>query len=63
MYLSIINLSLLGSIVTGFFGRKVGVSGSQVITCLGVMITTVLAVIGFFEVGFYDIILYISLFK
>lgn len=63
MYLSIINLSLLGSIVSGFFGRKVGVSGAQFITCLGVIITTVLAVISFFEVGFDDIIIYISLFK
>ena len=63
MYLSIINLSLLGSIVSGFFGRKVGVSGAQLITCLGVIITTILAVIGFFEVGFDDIIIYISLFK
>ena len=33
MYLSIIILPLLGSIVSGFFGRKVGVSGAQLITC------------------------------
>ena len=30
MYLSIIILPLLGSIVSGFFGRKVGVSGSTI---------------------------------
>jgi len=29
MYLSIIILPLLGSIVSGFFGRKVGVQGVQ----------------------------------
>jgi NADH-ubiquinone oxidoreductase chain 5 len=29
MYLAIIALPLLGSIVSGFFGRKVGVTGSQ----------------------------------
>ena len=29
MYLSIIVLPLLGSIVSGFFGRKVGVTGSS----------------------------------
>ena len=32
MYLSIITLPLLGAIVSGFFGRKVGVSGAQLIT-------------------------------
>ena len=30
MYLSIIILPLLGSIVSGFFGRKVGVTGSHI---------------------------------
>ena len=30
MYLSIIILPLLGSIVSGFFGRKVGVSGAHI---------------------------------
>ena len=34
MYLAIITLPLLGAIVSGFFGRKVGVSGAQLITCL-----------------------------
>ena len=48
MYLSIIILPLLGSIVSGFFGRKVGVSGAQIITCLSVIITTILAIISFF---------------
>ena len=33
MYLSIIILPLLGSIVSGFFGRKVGVSGAHLLTC------------------------------
>ena len=48
MYLSIIILPLLGSIVSGFFGRKVGVSGAQLITCLSVIITTILSVVSFF---------------
>ena len=48
MYLSIIILPLLGSIVAGFFGRKVGVKGAQIITCLSVIITTILAIITFF---------------
>jgi len=48
MYLSIIILPLLGSIVSGFFGRKVGVNGAQLITCSSVIMTTILAVIAFF---------------
>jgi NADH-ubiquinone oxidoreductase chain 5 len=63
MYLSIIILPLLGSIVSGFFGRKVGVKGAQIITCLSVIITTILAIIGFFEVGFNNIPVSINLFR
>ena len=55
MYLSIIILPLLGSIVSGFFGRKVGVSGAQLITCLSVITTTILAILAFIEVGFNNI--------
>lgn len=63
MYLSIIILPLLGSIVSGFFGRKVGVSGAQLITCSSVIITTVLAIFTFFEVGFNNIPVTINLFR
>ena len=63
MYLSIIILPLLGSIVAGFFGRKVGVSGAQFITCSSVILTTILAIIAFFEVGFNNIPVSIELFR
>jgi len=63
MYLSIIVLPLLGSIVSGFFGRKLGVSGTQIITCLSVIITTILSVLAFFEVGFNNIPVTINLFR
>jgi NADH-ubiquinone oxidoreductase chain 5 len=63
MYLSIIILPLLGSIVAGFFGRKVGVKGAQLITSLSVIITTVLAVLAFFEVGLNNIPVTINLFR
>ena len=43
MYLAIIILPLLGSIVSGFFGRKIGVSGAQIITCTSVIGTTILS--------------------
>ena len=49
MYLALIVMPILGSIVSGFFGRKVGVSGSQLITCSCVIITTFLAIIAFID--------------
>ncbi len=63
MYLAIIVLPILGSIVSGFFGRKVGVSGAQLITCICVIVTTILAIFGFFEVGLNNISVSILLFK
>ena len=63
MYLAIITLPLSGAIVSGFFGRKVGVSGAQLITCLSIIITTLLAIIAFFEVGLNNITVSINLFR
>ena len=63
MYLAIITLPLLGSIVAGFLGRKVGVSGAQLITCTSVTVTTLLAIIAFFEVGLNNVPVSISLFR
>jgi NADH-ubiquinone oxidoreductase chain 5 len=63
MYLALIVLPILGSIVSGFFGRKVGVSGSQIITCSCVIITTFLAIIAFIEVGLNNIPVTIYLFR
>ena len=63
MYLAIIILPLLGSIVSGFFGRKVGVSGAQFITCFSVITTTALAILAFFEVGMNNAPVSIQLFR
>jgi len=63
MYLIIIFLPLLASISSGFFGRKIGVSGSHLITCTSVLIVTFLAIISFYEVGLNSIPVYIKLFK
>lgn len=63
MYLSIIILPLLGSIVAGFFGRKVGVRGAQIITCSCVIVTTILALLAWVEVGFNNIPVTIDLFR
>jgi NADH-ubiquinone oxidoreductase chain 5 len=63
MYLAIIILPLLGSIASGFFGRKIGVSGAQIITCTAVVTTTLLAVLAFFEVGLNNIPVSIEVFR
>ena len=63
MYLAIIVLPLLGSIVSGFFGRKVGVSGAQLIACLCVVTTTFMAILAFVEVALNSIPVYLSLFR
>ena len=63
MYLALIILPILGSIISGFFGRKVGVSGARIITCTCVIITTILAIIAFIEVGLNQIPVKIELFR
>jgi len=63
MYLNIIILPLLASIISGFFGRKVGVTGSHIITCTSVITTTILATIAFFEVGLNNIPVSVKLFR
>ena len=63
MYLAIIILPILGSIVSGILGRKVGVSGAQFVTCLCIIITTYMATVGFLEVGLNNIPVSVLLFS
>jgi NADH-ubiquinone oxidoreductase chain 5 len=63
MYLAIIILPLLGSIASGFFGRKSGISGAQIISCIAVVMTTILAVVAFFEVGLNNVPVSIEVFR
>lgn len=63
MYLAIIILPLLGAIVSGFFGRKVGVSGAQLITSMSIILTTLLTIAAFLEVGINNISVSINLFR
>jgi NADH-ubiquinone oxidoreductase chain 5 len=63
MYLSIIVLPLLGSIVSGFFGRKIGSKGAHILSCLSIILTTIFAIIAFFEVGFNNNPVSIHLFE
>jgi NADH-ubiquinone oxidoreductase chain 5 len=61
MYLALIIFPLLGSICSGFFGRKIGVKGSHILTCTSVLITTIFSIISFFEVGFNNIAVTVKL--
>ncbi len=63
MYLIIIILPLLGSISSGFFGRKIGVSGSHIIACTSVITTTIIATLAFLEVGLNSVSVSIKLFR
>lgn len=51
MYLSILLLPLLGSIISGLFGRKIGVTGSHFITSFFLLLASILASVAFYEVG------------
>jgi len=51
MYLSIILLPLLGSIVSGLLGRKIGVTGTHIISTGCLLLTSILATVAFYEVG------------
>ncbi len=50
MYAAVVFLPLLGSIIAGFFGRKIGDLGSQIVTCVGVGLSALLSVLIFIEV-------------
>lgn len=63
MYFIIIILPLLGSIISGFFGRKVGVKGAQLITCSSVLVTTLIVMLTFIEVGYNNIPVTINLIR
>ena len=63
MYLALIVLPILGSVFSGFFGRKIGVNGSQMITSVCVIVTTLMAILLFFEVGLNNIPVTIHIFR
>ena len=51
MYISILILPLLGSLVSGLLGRKIGVTGAHIITCTCLLLSSTLATLSFYEVG------------
>jgi NADH-ubiquinone oxidoreductase chain 5 len=63
MYLTLIFLPLIGSIISGFLGRKIGTTGAQIITCFCIITTTLLAIVVFLEVGMNNIPVTLELFR
>jgi NADH-ubiquinone oxidoreductase chain 5 len=51
MYLTLITLPLLASLFSGFLGRKLGKLGVYIINCSSIIITVLLILIVFYEVG------------
>lgn len=51
MYAAIVFLPLIGSIIAGFFGRWIGDRGAQLVTCGALIISALLSVIVFYQVG------------
>jgi len=63
MYLSLLVIPIIGSIISGFLGRKIGVTGSHLITCLSIIITTFIAITIFIEVGLNNSSVVLYLFR
>jgi NADH-ubiquinone oxidoreductase chain 5 len=42
---------MLGSIAAGFLGRKIGVTGAHIITCTLLVMSALLSIVAFYEVG------------
>jgi NADH-ubiquinone oxidoreductase chain 5 len=63
MYLLIIFLPLLSAFISGILGRKIGIKGSQLLSCTLLVLTSILVSIAFFEVGFNESSVSILLFS
>lgn len=61
MYLSLIFLPLFSSILSGLFGRKLGVKGSLYLSTFLIFITTLLAIIAFNQIALNENSLNITL--
>jgi NADH-ubiquinone oxidoreductase chain 5 len=46
----IVAIPVLGSFVAGFLGRKIGIRGSQFITCFSLIISSLLISYAFYEI-------------
>jgi NADH-ubiquinone oxidoreductase chain 5 len=63
MYITIVFLPFLAAILSGFFGRALGVKGVYFINITCLLITTILSFIAFYEVALCNSPLSIELFS
>jgi len=52
MYSAIVFLPLIGALIAGLFGRRIGATASQLVTCGGLVISALLSVVALYQVGF-----------
>jgi NADH-ubiquinone oxidoreductase chain 5 len=63
MYLLIIFLPLIGTILSGIFGNKIGVVGAKLITIISIILSFLLSCVAFYEVALNGSPCYIEIFK
>ena len=54
MYLCVLIIPLVGSILGGLLGRKLGATGTQLLTTVSVLAATVLAYLTYYEVALLE---------
>ena len=52
MYSAIVFLPLIGALIAGLFGRRIGDTGAQLVTCGAMVISALLSVVALYQVGF-----------
>ncbi len=52
MYTAIVFLPLLGALIAGLFGRRIGDLASQLVTCGALVISALLSCVALYKVGF-----------
>lgn len=61
MYLLVVTLPLLGSAVSGLFGRFIGSRGAALITTTCVILSSIISVVAFYEVALCNSTCYVKL--
>ncbi len=52
MFISIVLFPFLGAILSGFLGRKLGITGSQIVCCTSLFLSAVLSSFAFYDIFF-----------
>ena len=63
MYLLLIFSTLIGSFLSGLFGRHFGIFGSSIITVSCLCISFLISILTFYEVSFKGSFVYVKLFS